>query len=358
MDTLALIFTLLLLIPYIAWGVYTLTLRYRYHEEAGIITEAITLLCVVLFMAVQISLMRTWMVNTPLLYVFTLLSLMVSVAALYGHVAISFTSRLIVEAVSGGDDGARYGPAMGPVEALERQADYEGALQECYVIARIYPHDPAVHLHAADNLLHLKRPEEAAEALERALKYVTVPEKNLMVMNRLCEVCLRDLASPERAIAAMQHYLDRFPATSYATSLHQRMEQASSGHEAHVSAELSRLDESSLEEDIVEPEEAPREHADISLVALDADPMSLEEDADSAGPEAPSQSVPQRARLSALQEAPIDEEEEDMPTVSPAFSGGIEALDDAPLTEENEASPDQPGARKKFELESMEEDTK
>jgi tetratricopeptide (TPR) repeat protein len=268
-----------------------------------------------------------------MLYVFTLLGLMVSMAALYGHMAISFTSRLIVEAVSTGDDAYNDGPRLGPVEALERQRDYEGALQECQVLARIYPREPQVHLHSAENLLHLGRPAEAAEALERALKYVAEPEKNLTLTNRLCEILQRDLDRPGEAARVLQQYLDRYPQTEYADSLRHRIDTAYDRHEVHVPEGLSRLEEAPVEEQEEQEAPAPAEH--FELESMDAAPQAVADEEPEPEPEPdrePQETsvAKEHFSLAALEDAPLEEEEEERPQTSgPRIS--LQALDDAPL---------------------------
>lgn len=353
METLSIIITIGLLIPYVGWGIYTLSQRFHYHEEAGTVIEAATLLGVLLFLVIQVALLRTWLVNSPLLYVFTILGLMVSVAALYGHTAVSFTSRLIVETVSAGDDTRPDSPRLGPVEALERQRDFEGALQECYIIARIYPRDPSVHLHTAENLLHLDRPQEAAEALERALRYVEAPEKNLLLLNRLCEVLIKHLEEPERAAELLERFLARHPDTAYAEDLRNRVHFLREGRQWEAPAELASLDEAPVEEigeEEVWLQESPTTLPSPGLVALEEAPMMDEE-------AVPQYSLPERPAtsatlgLAALDEVPIEELPEDLPSASDAIRGGLQALDEVPIEEELDTSVETPLGTTRLELE-------
>lgn len=325
-DYVATIVSELLLVPYVAWGVYMLSQRYRYHYESGPVIEAVTLLGVLLFMAVEISLFKTWMQNNTVLYVFTLLGLMVSMGALYGHMAISFTSWLIVESISAGDDSDSDAPRMGPVEALERQRDFEGALNECLVIARIYPREAVVHLHMADNLLELKRPEEAAAALERALKYVAEPEKNLQVTNRLCEVLTRDLQAPERAEEALRQYARRYPNSGYQESIMERIGRLEHPVEWHAPAALASLEELPVEEEA--EEEVFHEAVHMELAPLDVleDLPLIEEEAEESAPPPPAMHF----SLSALDEAPLEEEpEEELPRTTGAHLT-LEAVEETP----------------------------
>jgi tetratricopeptide (TPR) repeat protein len=359
LETFVLVGTALLMIPYIGWGIYMLSQRYRYHEEAGPLTEAITLLCVVMFMTLQIVLLNTWLSKNPLVFVFTLLGLIVSMAALYGHMAISFTSRLIVEAVTTSDEGVANAPRLGPVEALERERDHEGALQECLILARIYPREPSVHLHAAENLLQLDRPEEAVDALERALKYVDAPEKNLLVMNRLCEVFLHDLGDPGRAVAVMQRYLKRYPATPYAQSLEQRMATAFDSREVHIPEQLASLDKTPMEE-IVEPEDVPRAPSPFRLESMEETIVPEEEiEGEAEAVSALSENSRRRTApsvLSALDDNPLSDELEEESRAGAGVPGGLQALDTALLEEDEEETPEEHTTGMQWQLEAMEED--
>lgn len=215
---------LFLLIPYFAWGIYALRLKYQFHEDLSLATEAFTLLGIVLFYALEISVLREALADNRMQFTFATLGLMASGAALYGHMAISFSSRLIVEAVVPGPNTQDHRPRLGPAEALERRKDLHGALQEYMVIARTFPKDFVVPMRIANIQVQLGEHADAANWLERAQKWAITEDQALAVAQRLVEVHERHLKQPEQARAVLAGFLEKFPACKETAALHQRME--------------------------------------------------------------------------------------------------------------------------------------
>ncbi len=213
----------LLLIPYFAWGIYTLRVRYRYHEDLSIVTEAITLLAVAVFYAVETVLLHTSMKHSGPYFVFAVLGLTASGTALYGSTAISLASQLLVDVVAPAERSKTREPRYGPAEALEREGDYEGALREYMVLARIFPKEPQILMRIGDLYMTLSRCEEAAPWFERALDRLTVPEKSLQITNRLCEIYSRHLDRPQDSIRLLEAYIAKFPNEEYVESVTARL---------------------------------------------------------------------------------------------------------------------------------------
>ena len=229
------------------WGIYGLDRRYRRDEEWPPWIEVLTLAAVVAVVAFELAQLREVMREQMLFYVFAVLGLFVSCVALYAHMAISLTSRLMVEMVVSGDDTVTDHPRFGPAEMLERQKDYEGALQEYLVIARIYPHHPAVHLRVAENLVRLSRPEEATVWLTRALRHVTTDEAALPVVSRLCEVYQYSLKNSDQARAALESFLRRFPDSRHVEEVKAHLERLGAPGPQARTAELIPLKDAPLE---------------------------------------------------------------------------------------------------------------
>lgn len=237
----------IVLVPFFGWGIFTLNRRYRHQEELSPVLEIITLLALLLFYAFEIVQLRPWMQNQVLAYLFTVLGLFVAGAALYGHVAISLTSRLIVDLMVPADEGPADRPRFGPAEILERRGDYDGALQEYLVLARIYPGNPQVHTRIAECYLALDRPVDAVAWFDRAVKNLKTDDKCLPVVTRLCEVYERVLREPESAREVLEAYLDRFPDTTHAALLRARLARIGvKDVQAPVSAALQKLEEAPL----------------------------------------------------------------------------------------------------------------
>ncbi len=200
-------------VPFVVWGVYNLHRRYRVQDEGSPLVEGLTLLGVLLFFAVELFSLRISMMHQWELYIFTVLGMFVAGAALYGHMAISLTTRMLVDLLSSGHDAAPDRPRFGPAEMLEREHDYEGALQEYLVIARVYPRHPEVHRRMGEALLNLDRAPEAAECLERGLQYLQSDDQSLPVVTRLCDIYYDRLGDPTRAQLVLTAFLKRFPQT-------------------------------------------------------------------------------------------------------------------------------------------------
>jgi tetratricopeptide repeat protein len=214
---------LLLLIPYVGWGVHLLRLRLRYHEEINPTIEVFTLLGVVVLLSFEFKVFGFWLRDLPVAHIFTILGLLVSAVALYGQSAVSLISMALVDLIMPTGPSSDSEPRFGPAEALERQGDYQGAVQEYMVIARLFPRDPRPPLRIADNLVKVGRSEEAARWFERALKRLTSPGKSLPVVNRLAEIYLRQLNRPEDAVRVLEAYLSRYPDAEYADAVRTRL---------------------------------------------------------------------------------------------------------------------------------------
>lgn len=215
-------------IPYFAWGFYVLRRRYRYHEDMPLRVEALTVTALLLFLALETRLLHRFMDDSPGYFFFAVLGLLVSGAALYGSMAISLTSQLIVEMVMPSERSKTFEPSYAPAEALERQEDWEGALQEYLVIARMFPREPTVLLRIAEAHLRLGRATDAAAWFERALNHIDTPERSLHVANRLCELYNRQLERPNEAIRVLETYLQRYPDAEHAESVRERVKRYSS----------------------------------------------------------------------------------------------------------------------------------
>ena len=239
----------IIFVPFVLWGVFNLHRRYRYQEEGSLLVQGLTLLGVLLFFAVALASLRVTMQHQWELYLFTVLGMFVAGAALYGHMAISLATRLLVDMVSPGHDASPDRPRFGPAEMLERVRDFEGALQEYRVIARVYPHHPAVHVRIAEALLQLDRPDEAAQYFERSLRYLKSDDKSLPVVTRLCDVYYDRLNDPMRARLVLAAYLKRFPDSPFKEQVHEHLAQFGREETEKLDASLQALEAAPLGED-------------------------------------------------------------------------------------------------------------
>ncbi len=227
MTNLAFIVSASLMVPFFAWGVYTLRERYVLHEEIPRHVEVATLCGVVLFCMVQLFLSRHWMGGIEILYVFTVLSLLVASTALFGPMFVSVASQAVVDLIHPHAEAQSHTPHFGSAQALEETGDVEGALREYMVMARIFPKHAETALHAGNALAELGRYEEAVETLERGLAMLEEPERALMITNRLSDIYLRQLKREEDAVRVLRSYLGRFPEGNRVESVKRKLERIS-----------------------------------------------------------------------------------------------------------------------------------
>lgn len=223
LDVVGIFFWVLFLVPYVGWGLYTLRLRYRYHEELPLGTEAITVGVILIFYLVELYLLKWSLAAVPVFMIFAMLGLFVSGAALYGPLGVSFFSRLLVDLVMPAERSKTREPRYAPAEALERDCDYGGALNEYLVIARVFPRDATVLTRIGELHMKLEQPEEAVRWFERALVCIDSAEKSLNVTNRICTIYTRQLQSPHDTQRLLAEYIDKFPDTPYAVSVRERL---------------------------------------------------------------------------------------------------------------------------------------
>ncbi|MFP4499796.1 MAG: tetratricopeptide repeat protein [Candidatus Hydrogenedentota bacterium] len=243
---LVVIVELLLLIPYVGWGVYMLRRRFRHHDDIPPGVEAATLAGVVVFFLFEIPMMRAWLFEDPLLMIFAVLGLFVSGTALYGHMAVSLVSWLLVDFVMPGEQTSPDKPRMGPAEALERYGDYEGALEGYRVLARIYPRNPELSMRIAENLVRLDRGEEACTWMQRAVRQANGPAETFQFVARCCELYDCKLGMPGHACEVLQQFIADYPDTDETELALERMTRLGPAAEHKVDASLSALSDAPL----------------------------------------------------------------------------------------------------------------
>ncbi len=303
----------IIMVPYIGWGIHVLRRRYHHHEDLSLAFEAGTMLGVGVLFILEASLLRVWGTHQPLVYLFALLGLCMATIALYGHVAVSLASRLLVDMVLESDDGDSGQPRFGPAESLERQKDYQGALQEYMVLARVYPGNPTVLCRVGENMVRLERYAEAVPWFERALPLLDRPNRAGAVATRLAGILHRHLDCEDEAREVLNAFIARFPDTPDAQA---------------ARAFLAGM--------------VPREEHGVSeqLTALaDHQPLPAEPEGESRRQDQDDEQRPESV-LTALDTAPIHDpkEEEEAPPPIPAAKPvvtGVVPLE-TPITDESE----------------------
>lgn len=210
MAIFAFVVTVLLMVPFLAWGIYLLRVRYLLHHESPFRIEVYSLLGVVGFLSVQLILIREWMGDVSAFYAFTALSLAAASTALYGPTLVSVVSQEIVNLMHPPHDQRVEEPNFNLAEGLEARGDHEGALREYMVTARIFPKDAETAFRVGHVLIELERFDDAAASLERGLHQSTDPERSLLATNRLSDLYRERLGRTEDAARTLQAYLDRY----------------------------------------------------------------------------------------------------------------------------------------------------
>jgi tetratricopeptide (TPR) repeat protein len=211
------------LVPYLLWGVYCLDQQLRREEELDITAQALTLAALIPFYAFQYEMLKSSLVNSNLKFALAIIGLMMSGAALYGPLAASFVSHLVVESVMPSHRKYVHEPRFGPGEAMEEVGNYEAAAQEYMAVAKMFPKDPGAALRTADNLMKCGKLEEAAPWFEKTLDNMTSAKQSLAVTFRLFELYTRALNKPEAGLRILEKYVQRFPETEYVSAVRRRI---------------------------------------------------------------------------------------------------------------------------------------
>jgi tetratricopeptide (TPR) repeat protein len=322
---------LLLFIPFFGWGIYTLIQRYRFHEEFSTRVEAATLGGLVLFYLIEANEMQVVMDDSILMQIVTSLGLFVSSLALYGHMLISFSSRLVVGVLAPGDEMVSDRPRFGPAEILERAGDYEDALQEYFVLLRIFPRHPAVHARVANCYLELKQADKAVPWFLRAMKNLPREKERLPVLTRLCDVYQNNLQDRASARAALRAHLKKYPESPQAETIQRRIARLEAPEQEQRIAEgLSNLDGAPLMTAPVEEEPLlSSEAVRIGLESLEESYTPPEEEKEEK--EEATSSIPLEAMDTPIED-PAQEEERKVEKKTL----GVEAIDTPLETEEEE----------------------
>lgn len=218
------VWSVLLLVPFLGWGIYTLRLRYRRHAELAPAAELLTLAVLIVFYAFELPLIGAGTRNDPALFVLATFGLFGAGIALYAPMVVSLASQTLADQVIPRRRANAREPSYNAAEMLERRGDYEGAAHEYMVVSRAFPKDPIAMIRIGDNLMKLAKPEQAAHWFKRGIAHLNSAERNLTITNRLVEIYTEQLGRPKEAIGVLETYLERFPEAVYADSVRRRLE--------------------------------------------------------------------------------------------------------------------------------------
>lgn len=235
-----------LLVPFFGWAIYLLRRRFQYYEENSLALEVITAGALGIFLWIEVTILRYALEGQILLYLAAILGLSVSTFALYAHVLISLASRIVVDMVSPRGETAAYQPRFGPVDALEREEDYEGALQEYMVLARIYPRNFEVLSRTGRVQEILGQPEEATIWYLRARKRASRADEALVAVNHLCSLYDGKLGQPELADEQLALFIQDYPDSPDREIVVERLERRAHREGFTLSSLLEALEENPL----------------------------------------------------------------------------------------------------------------
>lgn len=257
-----------LLVPFFGWAIFLLRRRFQYFEENSLALEVLTAGALVLFLWVEVTVLGYALSDQMLLYLFAILGLSVSAFALYAHVIISLASRIVVDMVSPRGETAAYQPRFGPVDALEREEDYEGALQEYLVLARIYPRNFEVLSRTGRVQEILGQAEEAATWYLRARNRASRADEALAAVNHLCGLYDTKLDQPDLADHQLALFIQDYPDSPDREIVVERLERRAHRDGFRLSSLLEALEENPLTlTPLEEPRTGPKQS--IELVTLE-----------------------------------------------------------------------------------------
>jgi tetratricopeptide (TPR) repeat protein len=237
LDTMA----LLLLIPFMALGIYALRRRFVNHDDWGLARQSAFLIVALLIAALEMHTLRAELLDNPVYLIFASLGMLAATMALYGHIAVSFLSKLMVDVFFPGGDRAANQPRFGPAEAMERMGDYQGALNEYHVLARIFPGRPEILARIGSAQDALRSYEEAAHWFQRALDGEKDSHAATALLWRVVDLLENRQQLPNLAAQACEEFLERFPDCADALLVRARMQLLKEKH-ASPAEPLSAVD--------------------------------------------------------------------------------------------------------------------
>lgn len=235
-----------LLVPFFGWGIFLLRRRYLYHEESAMSLEIGTTAFVGAFFWVEMLILREALSGQLILMLAAALGLSIAGFALYAHVLISLASRVLVELVSPGWESPEDRPRFGPVEALEREENFEDALSEYLVLARIYSRNIEVLSRTARTYSILGQPEEAEAMYLRARKRAKRADDALETVNHLCRLYDNELEAPEKADYQLARFIRDFPDSPDVDIVRDRLNRRADKTDWSVSDFLEALEDDPL----------------------------------------------------------------------------------------------------------------
>jgi hypothetical protein len=193
-------------------GVYFLLRRFHRREDIASVQEAAALGIALVLAALEIRFLREALERFPVYYVFSAIGVLITISALYGHMVVSLLSRFLVEWVTSGTSDGLDRPLFGAAEACMRRGDYEGAVREYLVLARLHPRDPAVFMRLGEALSLTNDHRRAVPAFLRCAQLESNGNRALHALRRALDQFSSDPAQDKlQFLSALDHVRNRFP---------------------------------------------------------------------------------------------------------------------------------------------------
>ncbi len=238
------------------WGVFLLYQKWAKNYDYPFWLDLLSLIIMFTILGVELLQLRDWLRNYTLLYILSALGLFITVSALYSHSFISLTTLIFLSIIQPGEESAPDVPRFGPAEILEHKNDWKGALSEYFVLARIYPHHPSVHLRIANAYVKLNQPKEALQWLKKSLNYLKREEDIYMIIARYCDIS-QDIGKIDSAMEITDYYLKQYPNSPHSKSILERKKRMSVDITKERSSLLVPMEETPVDENHIDDEKEP-----------------------------------------------------------------------------------------------------
>lgn len=238
------------------WGVALLYQKWIRNHDFPFWLDLLSLILMFTILGIQLLQLRDWLKNYTLLYILSALGLFITVSALYSHSFISLTTLIFLSIIQPGEEFAPDVPRFGPAEILEHENDWKGALNEYFVLARIYPHHPSVHLRIANAYVKLNQPKEALQWLKKSLNYLKREEDIYMVIARYCDIA-QDIGDIDSAMEIINYHLKQYPNSPHSKSILERKKRMSIDITKERSSLLVPMEETPIDENLIDDKNRP-----------------------------------------------------------------------------------------------------
>lgn len=246
------------------WGLFLLYQKWIKKYDYPVWLDLLSLIIMFAILGFELVQLKEWLRNYLLLYILSFLGLLVAAAALYAQSFISLISTIFMSLIQPGEESAPDIPRFGPAEILERQEDFTGALNEYFVLARIYPYNPSVHLRIADIYLKMDNPRDAMNWLKKSLHYLKKDKDVYLIVARYCDIANK-LGDIDSALTMLDYYLNQYPESTYAKSILERKKKLNTTTTKEKKSLLIPMDEEPINEINSEENESSKKKSTIEL---------------------------------------------------------------------------------------------